>query len=324
MRSGIAGMEKDNLVMRQELSGLRALYTDAMGRVRSLENLLHSAESANESLIRKLEDCSSLRNECDAVREERDMAKVQSHIDKQRMKAKLRSKLELEKVKLRSTLHTELNQQKGVRHPAKTPIKASTSDPKLNMTPGHHKEVPTGTILQPNLHRRKSVTKLRADDFTDPRTTNYCLTTQEQDSHGELETKLFKGEVLPTAGGGAQVVLRDVEVLHQCDPLHHASTPNRKRSSTEGTPSLQERCGWGIGGGGSGVGGTPHRQHSGSSKRPRRNLSNHTVLHLEKLKDFTCAVAVSNRFNELGALEDPVELGYLQKVKLSRLPRSVL
>ena len=53
-------------------------------------------------------------------------------------------------------------------------------------------EVPTGTILQPNLQRRKSVTKLKSGDFTDPRTTNYCLTTQEQDSQGELETKLFK------------------------------------------------------------------------------------------------------------------------------------
>ncbi|KAG0727072.1 hypothetical protein GWK47_035398 [Chionoecetes opilio] len=39
---------------------------------------------------------------------------------------------------------------------------------------------------------------------------------------------------------------------------------------------------------------------------------NHTVFHLEKLKDLTCAheyaVAVSNRFDVLGALGDPVEL----------------
>lgn len=40
------------------------------------------------------------------------MAKVQSQIDKQRMKAKLRTKLEHEKVKLRSTLNSEINQQK--------------------------------------------------------------------------------------------------------------------------------------------------------------------------------------------------------------------
>ncbi|XP_045129221.1 kinesin-like protein KIF23 isoform X1 [Portunus trituberculatus] len=308
MRSGIAEMEKENLVMKKELMSMKALYSDAMGRVRSLESLLHNAESANESLQRKLEDQAFLRDECEAVKEERDMAKVQSQIEKQRMRAKLRTKLEQEKMKLKSTLNNEINNQKSKIYqsqvkalqqalfsdkqtipttplqpsttsssdtdltaiPGKTPIKASTSDPKLNMTPASHRtpavvnlrhrrsrsqgsdvwidhrptqEVPTGTILQPNLHRRKSVTKLKSGDFTDPRTTNYCLTTQEQDSQGELETKLFKGEVLPTAGGGAQVVLRDVEILHQRDPLQHQSTPNRKRSSTEGTP-LQDRGVW--------------------------------------------------------------------------------
>ncbi|KAG0712627.1 Sodium/glucose cotransporter 4 [Chionoecetes opilio] len=47
-------------------------------------------------------------------------------------------------------------------------------------------------------------------------------------------------------------------------------------------------------------------------KSRRISRGNHTVFHLEKLKDLTCAheyaVAVSNRFDVLGALEDPVEL----------------
>lgn len=60
-------MEKENLVMKKELTSMRALYNDAMGRVRSLENLLHNAESANESLQRKLEDHAFLRDECEAV-----------------------------------------------------------------------------------------------------------------------------------------------------------------------------------------------------------------------------------------------------------------
>ena len=67
MRTGIAEMEKENLVMKKELTSMRALYNDAMGRVRSLENLLHNAESANESLQRKLEDHAFLRDECEAV-----------------------------------------------------------------------------------------------------------------------------------------------------------------------------------------------------------------------------------------------------------------
>ncbi|KAK8396601.1 hypothetical protein O3P69_004941 [Scylla paramamosain] len=289
MRSGIAEMEKENLVMKKELTSMRALYSDAMGRVRSLENLLHNAESANESLQRKLEDQAFLRDECEAVKEERDMAKVQSQIEKQRMKTKLRTKLEQEKMKLKSTLNTELHHQKSKIYqsqvkalkqalfsnkqtvptaplqpsttsssdtdltaiPDKTPIKASTSDPKLNMTPASHRDLMYGLTISPLRNNPAAqppssqiITKLKSSDFTDPRTTNYCLTTQEQDSQGELEMKLFKGEVLPTAGVGAQVVLRDVEILHQRDPLHHQSTPNCKRSSTEGTP-LQDRGVWG-------------------------------------------------------------------------------
>ncbi|KAG0712588.1 Craniofacial development protein 2 [Chionoecetes opilio] len=46
-------------------------------------------------------------------------------------------------------------------------------------------------------------------------------------------------------------------------------------------------------------------------KSRRISRGNHTVFHLEKLKDLTCAheyaVAVSNRFDVLGALGDPVE-----------------
>lgn len=40
------------------------------------------------------------------------MARAQTHIEKQRMRAKLRNKLEQEKVKLKSTLNTELCNQK--------------------------------------------------------------------------------------------------------------------------------------------------------------------------------------------------------------------
>ena len=47
-------------------------------------------------------------------------------------------------------------------------------------------------------------------------------------------------------------------------------------------------------------------------KSRRLSRCNQTVFHLEKLKDLVCAqeyaVAVSNRFNVLGSLEDPVEL----------------
>ncbi|KAG0727553.1 Craniofacial development protein 2 [Chionoecetes opilio] len=64
-------------------------------------------------------------------------------------------------------------------------------------------------------------------------------------------------------------------------------------------------------------------------KSRRISRGNHTVFQLEKLKDLTCAheyaVAVSNRFDVLGALVDPVELWSveqtLEKIEESRAAR---
>ncbi len=56
-------------------------------------------------------------------------------------------------------------------------------------TPG----VQLNTIMQPsNIKPRRSVTRLSRKDLQDPKATNYALTTQEQDSEGDLETKIYK------------------------------------------------------------------------------------------------------------------------------------
>lgn len=78
--------------------------------------------------------------------------------------------------------------------------------------------VPVGTVLQPLMRRRRSVTRL-----TDPKeitdgASRYCLVAQEHDTDGELETKLYKADILPTSGGGAQVVFNDMECLKQSSP----------------------------------------------------------------------------------------------------------
>ncbi|RZC32836.1 kinesin-like protein KIF23 [Asbolus verrucosus] len=81
------------------------------------------------------------------------------------------------------------------------------------------KPVPLGTVLQPSMKKRKSVTKLsKASDITNPKQSKYCLIAQEQDLEGELETKVYKGDILPTCGGGAQVIFNDVEKLRQESP----------------------------------------------------------------------------------------------------------
>lgn len=83
----------------------------------------------------------------------------------------------------------------------------------------------------------------------------YCLITHQPDTDGELETKLYKGDVIPTTSGGAQVVFNDIECLKQMSP---GISPPRKRKSihdeqrTSRTPRKKEsdvvesRCSVGI------------------------------------------------------------------------------
>ena len=56
--------------------------------------------------------------------------------------------------------------------------------------------VELNTVFQPSMKRRKSVTKLTdVKDIVNSKTSKYCLTTQEQDTDGELETKLYKVKI---------------------------------------------------------------------------------------------------------------------------------
>ncbi|XP_021941225.1 kinesin-like protein KIF23 isoform X3 [Zootermopsis nevadensis] len=107
-----------------------------------------------------------------------------------------------------------------------------------------HRPVPAielSTLMQPLMKRYKSVTKLTdVKDIANSKTSKYCLMTQEQDSSGELETHLYKADVVPTVGGGAQVIFNDVETLKQQSPT---TTPSRKRSaSTSKLKDTEAEC----------------------------------------------------------------------------------
>lgn len=88
--------------------------------------------------------------------------------------------------------------------------------------------------------------------MVNPRTSRYCLITQGADTDGALETKLYKGDVIPTTTGGAQVVFDDIECLKQLSP--QASPPRKRKSNhNDKTPSkkasidvVESRCSIGI------------------------------------------------------------------------------
>ncbi|KAM7537492.1 hypothetical protein Aperf_G00000070362 [Anoplocephala perfoliata] len=92
-----------------------------------------------------------------------------------------------------------------------------------------HKEdhpAPLGTILSPTgINVRKSATKINLEDTL--KATNYVLHHQTATPEGNVETKLYKGSIIPTAGGGSAVVFNDVEELRQVSPL----STNLRRST---------------------------------------------------------------------------------------------
>ncbi|KAG7333220.1 hypothetical protein KOW79_003355 [Hemibagrus wyckioides] len=117
--------------------------------------------------------------------------------------------------------------------------------------------MPTGPVVRP-LHRRshsaggerwvdhKPTTNVELDTVMQPNVPNsikvnapsekalskcdkYMLTHQEVASDGEIQTKLIKGEVFKTRGGGQAVQFTDIETLKQ----ENAVGPSRKRRSSE-------------------------------------------------------------------------------------------
>lgn len=96
--------------------------------------------------------------------------------------------------------------------------------------------IDTGSVMQPVMKKRRSVGKLGVKDVTQG-ASKYALMHQEEDSAGDVEQQLYKGDVIPSVTGGAQVVFNEVETVKQLSPT---SSRLRKRSSGRGRPSGDE------------------------------------------------------------------------------------
>ncbi|UXI15491.1 hypothetical protein NH340_JMT01434 [Sarcoptes scabiei] len=86
-----------------------------------------------------------------------------------------------------------------------------------------HRPIPTlelGTIFKQNIKNKKLVTKLKASDFINRKNaaSKYLLTHHEATETGSVETRIFKGDVIPSSAGGAQIIFHDVEMLKQESP----------------------------------------------------------------------------------------------------------
>lgn len=111
----------------------------------------------------------------------------------------------------------------------------------------------TDTFMQPVGPKKKktvaapSVKDIKGSD-------NYMLTHQEEDSKGEVETKIYKADVFETRGGGRAVQFIDVEKLRQDlppSPPRGSSSKGSKRPADEELDSgdwtdVETRCAVGI------------------------------------------------------------------------------
>lgn len=124
----------------------------------------------------------------------------------------------------------------------------------LDHRPAASIDVPVNdeSIMQPKIPSgekrvgRKSLTKIDVKDTE--KATKYLLTSQRVDSDGEVETQVFKGDVLPTRCGGSEVKMTEVEI-HK----HKRISPGSKRSyslsrelDAETVNEVESRCNIGI------------------------------------------------------------------------------
>ncbi|XP_045058038.1 kinesin-like protein KIF23 isoform X4 [Desmodus rotundus] len=89
--------------------------------------------------------------------------------------------------------------------------------------------VQTETVMQP--HVPHAITVSVPNEKALAKCEKYMLTHQELASDGEIETKLIKGDVYKTRGGGQSVQFTDIETLKQESPT------GRKRRSSSAAPA---------------------------------------------------------------------------------------
>ncbi|XP_048812252.1 kinesin-like protein KIF23 isoform X5 [Lagopus muta] len=152
-----------------------------------------------------------------------------------------------EKLKQLKAIVTESKSEKPERpsreREREKPIQRSVSPPPVPNTPPvrlrrrrsrsagerwvDHKppsNLPTDTVMQP--HVPHAITVAAASEKALAKCDKYMLTHQELASDGEIETKLIKGDVFKTRGGGQAVQFTEIETLKQESP-----TGRKRRSS---------------------------------------------------------------------------------------------
>merc|ERR1719203_2789374 len=197
LRALLVEQEKELIVLREENTRLKGGSDGERRRIKDLESRLVNAEAANNSLQMKnvfhQERLRAVRKIVGEDTRSRLMNKTVSDPDM--------STIERENQFKRKPLSTARSNNDVSSTPTPTPRRSvAVANPRYRRSRSagqvwHDqqptKPVPTNTIMQPsNLQKRRSKTKVSEKDPL--KCSNYAVTTQEQDSDGDIETKIFK------------------------------------------------------------------------------------------------------------------------------------
>lgn len=233
-----------------KISDLEMTNNNQLAKQRELEDVIRNLRNTidekdmriNQNILEREKFKQKQAREAEKLSQELEikLKKQRQHLQaemlaKENKLQKMREVLESNLYEPHTHLQVELEEETPVREEPKTPEKENINRRSLQNSATRRrrsrsageiwlehnviKPVPLGTVMQPTMKKRKSITKLsKAKDVTNPKQNKYCLVAQEPDSEGELETKLYKADIVPTCGGGAQVIFNDVERLRQQSP----------------------------------------------------------------------------------------------------------
>jgi len=121
---------------------------------------------------------------------------------------------------------TEVQQRQSRKRPAGTPV--ANAKHRRSLSTGQERwidhntfgKMDLGTAMSPNIKNKKSVSDLRKLSTHELRNSSgYALTHFIADKDGGIETQVYKGDIIPTCTGGAQIVYNDIETLKQTSPV---------------------------------------------------------------------------------------------------------
>ncbi|XP_018422913.1 PREDICTED: kinesin-like protein KIF23 isoform X2 [Nanorana parkeri] len=259
-KSEIERLEKKVKTLEYKIDILEKTTTIYEGEKRTLQQDL---ESQNQKLQRQLSDKRRLEARINGMVVDNAMKwekECERRVAEKQLEMQNKLWVKDEKLKQLKAIVTETNggrperpsREKDREREPKVPIRSISPSPVPTVPPVHtrhrrsrsagaekwvdHKpssSVETETLMQP--HVPNSIKVAVASEKALAKCDKYMLTHQQLASDGELETKLIKGDVFRTRGGGQSVQFTDIETLRQESP----PGSSRKRRSSESNHPLQ-------------------------------------------------------------------------------------